>query len=118
MQNTAVLIFIPLFNFPPWELTFLGGEEEAEESVLSDKGILGSRIRSKAHDSLTAVPISLREKMITICMNQTITINDKKFIKQQSLSKIETFKQTINLFFQTNSQFFHVLNTEGILLQT
>ena len=26
-------------------------------------------------------------------MNQTIIINDKKFIKQQSLSKFETFKQ-------------------------
>ena len=51
-------------------------------------------------------------------MNQTTIINDKTFIKQQSLSKIETFKQNINLFFQTNSQFFHVLNTEGTLLQT
>ena len=50
-------------------------------------------------------------------MNQTIIINDKKFIEQQSPSKIETFKQNINLFFQTNSQFFLVLNTEGILLQ-
>ena len=114
--NTAVIIFIPLFNFPPWELTFWEGE--TEESVLPDRGILGSRVRSKAHYSPTAVPISFREKMITICMNQTITINDKKFIKQQSLSKIETFKQNINLFFQTNSQFFHVLNTEGTLLQT
>ena len=26
-------------------------------------------------------------------MNQTIIINDKKFIKQQSLSKFETFEQ-------------------------
>ena len=26
-------------------------------------------------------------------MNQTIIINDKKFIKQQSISKFETFKQ-------------------------
>ena len=51
-------------------------------------------------------------------MNQTTIINYEKFIKQQSLSKIETFKQNINLFFQTNSQFFHVLNTEGTLLQT
>ena len=48
----------------------------------------------------------------------TIIINDKKFIKQQSLSKIETFKQNIDLFFQTNPEFFHVLNTDGILLQT
>ena len=48
----------------------------------------------------------------------TIIINDKKFIKQQSLSKIETFKQNIDLFFQTNPKFFHVLNTDGILLQT
>ena len=23
--NTAVIIFIPLFNFPPWELTFFWG---------------------------------------------------------------------------------------------
>ena len=48
----------------------------------------------------------------------TIIINDKKFIKQQSLSKIETVKQNIDLFFQTNPKFFYVLNTEGILLQT
>ena len=89
--NTPVIIFIPLFNFPPSELTFWEGE--TEESVLPDRGILGSRVRSKAHDSLTAVPISLREKIITICMNQTIIINDKIFIKQQSLSKFETFKQ-------------------------
>ena len=54
-QNTAVLIFIPRFNFPPWELTFFGGGgAEAEESLLSDREILGTRIRSKAHDSLTA----------------------------------------------------------------
>ena len=53
--NTAVLIFIPLFNFYSLGTHFFwGGGEEAEESVPSDRGILGSRIRSKAHDSLTA----------------------------------------------------------------
>ena len=89
--NTAVIIFIPLFNFPPWELTFWEGE--TEESVLPDRGILGSRVRSKAHDSLTASQSVFGKKIITICMNQTIIINDKKFIKQQSLSEFETFKQ-------------------------
>ena len=52
-------------------------------------------------------------------MNQTIIINDKKFIKEQSLSRIETFKHnSFFLFLHTNSQFFHVLDTKGILLQT
>ena len=39
MPNTAVIIFIPLSNFPPWEFTFWG-EGGPEESVLSDEGHL------------------------------------------------------------------------------
>ena len=51
-------------------------------------------------------------------MNETIIINDKKFINSKVSLKLKLSNKMFNLFFQTNSQFFHVLNTEGILLQT
>ena len=58
-KNNCKILLLPYLHwkiFPPWELTFFlgGGGAEAEESLLSDREILGTRIRTKAHDSLTA----------------------------------------------------------------